>query len=63
MTNFSWWQDEANKMGLIMCMLCFEMKNKEFMFKDEQGDVWDICLECQAEENKRLEQIFNAYSC
>lgn len=50
MTSFAYWQNEATSVGLVMCMICFEMKNIEFMHKDNEGDVWDICEDCHVNE-------------
>lgn len=51
MTNFPFWQAEANKSGLVLCMTCFESKNPELMYKDKNGDIWDECLDCHSKES------------
>lgn len=59
MTSFGWWQDQANKGGLVLCMLCFESKPVEQMHVDEHGDTWDVCKPCQKEQEEfeRLEHL------
>lgn len=54
MTNFAFWQNKANQQGLVMCVLCFESKNVELMFKDSAGRVWDTCLDCDEHEKEVL---------
>ena len=55
MTDFRYWQNEAGKVGLVMCMTCFESKPREQMFKDENGDVWDECQSCHDEQHVKQE--------
>lgn len=56
MTNFAWWQNEAGKQGLVMCMLCFDMLNIDKMWKDDEGQVWDVCVFCKAIEDAEMER-------
>lgn len=55
MADFGWFQAEARKRNKVMCMICFEAKDKTKMepVSDEPGKVWDVCQEC-AEIEKEL---------
>lgn len=46
MTNFGFWQSQANNLGLVLCVTCFETKPREEMYKDEDGGIWDECKDC-----------------
>lgn len=29
-----------------MCQICFDFKLKADLYKDDAGDLWDICIDC-----------------
>lgn len=54
MTSFGYWQAEANKAGLFMCMICFESFPIDQAYTDSNGDKWDSCVSCEEIEKELL---------
>lgn len=51
MTDFNYWQNRANDTGRVICMLCFEAKDKSQMEPTGKGNqVWDVCKACAKSE-------------
>lgn len=46
MTDFRYWQSQAQPR--VICTVCFEAKDRAEMapVDDEPGVVWDVCREC-----------------
>lgn len=42
-----WCQD-----GQTLCCLCFGCFAREELWRDENGDVWDVCRSCRAAEQE-----------
>lgn len=56
MTDFGFWQKQANDAGLVMCALCFDMLNPSLMNQLEDGSIEDVCIYCKAIEDMELDR-------
>jgi hypothetical protein len=52
-TDFRYWQNKANEVQRILCMLCFDVFPVEEMFRDDEG-TWDICKDCERRERETV---------
>lgn len=52
MTDFAFWQYQANQAGLVMCAICYESVPPEDLWRDSDGNLWDMCRPCGVIEER-----------